>query len=380
MKKVYLLLVNVLIVLLSASAQTVENGVYKMSDQFRTKHREQLIFPKVNGYEVLKCDFHIHTVFSDGSVWPNIRLQEVWEEGLDVMSITEHMEYSPHKDDVSLDKNRPYELIKDDAAQNNIVAIRGSEVTRQTPPGHFNAIFLNDNNKLIRDNASEKDYDAVRAAHKQGAFIFWNHPGWKPNIEGSYEWIDFVDRIHQEGMLHGIEVMNGAGIHLKALDWCIEHNISVIGTSDVHNLIALTYDMQKPYIHRTMTLVLSKDRSMKSIREALDAGRTIAWSSKYLAGKEEVLRPFVESCIEVLPAHHEVERKGNVAKYYEVKNNSSLYLELSLKSGNGSRRIVLPPMSSQVINAEAGESQLTYECDNTFVRSDKKLEITLNLR
>lgn len=380
MKKIYLLLVNVLIVALTATAQTVENGVYKMTDQFRTTSRNQIIFPKVNGYEVLKCDFHIHTVFSDGSVWPNIRLAEAWEEGLDVISITEHMEYSPKKDDVSLDKNRPYDLIKDDAIQKNVLAIRGSEVTRKTPPGHFNAIFLEDNNKLLRDNASEKDYEAVSAAHKQGAFIFWNHPGWKPNIEGSYEWIDFVDRIHKEGMLHGIEVMNGAGIHLKALDWCIEHNIAVIGTSDVHGLIAHSYDLGKPYVHRTMTLVLSKDCTPASVREALDAGRTIAWSSKYLAGKEEVMRPLVESCIEVMPSHHQVERKEKVEKYYVVKNNSSFYFELTLKSGKGSRQVVLPPLSSQVINADSTESQLTYECENTFVRSDKKLEITLNLR
>ena len=42
------------------------------------------------------------------------------------------------------------------------------------PPGHFNAIFLNDSNPL-----EQKAYkDAFNEAKKQGAFIFWNHPGW----------------------------------------------------------------------------------------------------------------------------------------------------------------------------------------------------------
>lgn len=380
MKRFYLILVNVLIFTYCIKAQSVENGTFRMTDQEKTTKREQIIFPKVNGFEVLKCDFHIHTVFSDGSVWPNIRLQEAWEEGLDVMSITEHIEYSPWKEYVSTDKNRPYEIIKNEAAKNNIVAIRGSEVTRRTPPGHFNAIFLKDNNALISDNSSEKDYEAVKAAYKQGAFIFWNHPGWQPNIEGSYEWIDFVDRLHKEGMLHGIEVMNGTGVHLKALDWCIDHNIAVIGTSDIHNLVSQSYNLQLPYVHRTMTLVLAKDRSFESIREALDAGRTIAWSSKYLAGREDVLRSLVESCIEVMPSHYQAETKEGVVKYYEIKNNSSLYLELSLKDGKGNRNIILPPMSSQIIHADAEQNQLVYVCQNTFIRSDKSLEISIHLK
>ncbi len=33
-------------------------------------------FPDIPGYKTLLCDFHQHTVFSDGSVWPNIRVQE----------------------------------------------------------------------------------------------------------------------------------------------------------------------------------------------------------------------------------------------------------------------------------------------------------------
>jgi len=35
-----------------------------------------LKFPDVPGFKTLKCDFHQHTVFSDGSVWPDIRVME----------------------------------------------------------------------------------------------------------------------------------------------------------------------------------------------------------------------------------------------------------------------------------------------------------------
>ena len=38
-------------------------------------------FPDIPGYKTLKCDFHQHTVFSDGSVWPSIRVQEAIRDG-----------------------------------------------------------------------------------------------------------------------------------------------------------------------------------------------------------------------------------------------------------------------------------------------------------
>ena len=40
-----------------------------------------LYVPDIPGYVTLKCDFHTHTVFSDGNVWPTIRVQEAFKEG-----------------------------------------------------------------------------------------------------------------------------------------------------------------------------------------------------------------------------------------------------------------------------------------------------------
>ena len=47
--------------------------------------RQEVVIPDVAGYKVLKCDFHIHTVFSDGDVWPTYRVTEAWKDGLDVI-------------------------------------------------------------------------------------------------------------------------------------------------------------------------------------------------------------------------------------------------------------------------------------------------------
>ena len=60
------------------------------------------------------------------------------------------------------------------AKDKGVIVIKGSEITRSMAPGHHNAIFISDSNPL-----DTKEYkDAFRAAKSQGAFIFWNHPGW----------------------------------------------------------------------------------------------------------------------------------------------------------------------------------------------------------
>ena len=40
--------------------------------------RHEIHFPNLPGYQTLKCDLHMHTVFSDGEVWPTVRVREAW--------------------------------------------------------------------------------------------------------------------------------------------------------------------------------------------------------------------------------------------------------------------------------------------------------------
>ncbi|OQB31578.1 MAG: hypothetical protein BWY08_00368 [Bacteroidetes bacterium ADurb.Bin174] len=363
-----------------AQAQEISNGVMRFNELRKPIYREIINIPEVNGYQVLKCDFHTHTVFSDGQVWPTIRAQEVWEEGLDATAITDHIEYHPHKKFVEVNHNRSHELIEELSKKNNVILIKGSEITRQTPPGHFNAIFIKDASSFIEDNANEKDWEAVMKAFEQDAFIFWNHPGWRPNIEGSYEWLPFIEELYKKNALHGIEVINGFGFHMKALDWCVDKGLTVMGSTDIHNLIAHDYDRSKEYVHRTMTLVMAKERTPESIREALKAGRTVAWASKYLAGKEENVKNLVNACIKLLPSHFTQENQnGTKTNFYEIQNNSDLYFELELTSGKGTQKITLYPMSSQLISAEAGQQSISYDVTNAYVRSNKFLNISFSL-
>jgi hypothetical protein len=382
MKQRNLLLIGFLLIPILAFSQIREvQGMKYLDENKRPVFRGNVIIPNVGEYHVLKCDFHTHTVFSDGHVWPNVRNQEVWEEGLDSYAITDHVEYTPHKADVNVNHNRGYELLKESADKSNLILVKGTEITRNTPPGHFNAIYINDASGFIEDRATnEHDKAAVMKAAEQDAFIFWNHPGWQPGIEGSYEWIPFVDDLYKNKALHGIEVVNGFGIHMKALDWCLDKGLTVMGTTDIHNLVAHDYDFSKDYVHRTMTLVLAKERSAESIREALDEGRTVAWASKYLLGKEENVRNLFYSCVELMPSHYtEVRNNGIKINHYEIRNNSDLYFELSLTDGSTNKNVTLYPRSTQLITANEEAASLTGEVVSTYVRSDQHLKVNFPL-
>ena len=125
-------------------------------------------FPDLPGFKTLVCDLHMHTVFSDGSVWPDIRVMEANKDGLDVIATTEHLEYQPYIDDIPHpDRNRSYELAKGFAKNSKLLVINGSEITGDMPPGHANAIFIKDANKLI----TKDPIDAYLEARKQDAFI-----------------------------------------------------------------------------------------------------------------------------------------------------------------------------------------------------------------
>lgn len=166
---------TLLIILSSSTGLTAQNmnRVY-LGDYERENQRKIYHIPDLRGYRTLLGDFHSHTVFSDGLVWPEVRIREAWREGLDIIAITDHIEYLPHKNHLVSDHNTSHEIVVDAAQRMNIILVKGTEITRAMPPGHFNAPFLEDVNPVENRDPMAQIGEAVR----QGAFILWNHPGW----------------------------------------------------------------------------------------------------------------------------------------------------------------------------------------------------------
>ncbi len=263
---------------------------------------QPLDYPDIEGYKTLKTDLHQHSVFSDGNVWPTIRVQEALRENLDAISLTEHLEYQPHKEDIPHpDRNRSFELVKamEEAAAHDLLIVHGSEITRSEPVGHSNAIFITDANPLLQD----KPEDAFAAAKKQNAFVFWNHTAWhRQSPKGTPILSDFQKARIKNGELHGIEVINTVDYSAEALTLALEQNLTIMGTSDIHGLI--DWDYTEKGNHRPITLVFAKEKSSESLREALFAGRTVAVYNDLLVGKEEFLKPLLKASIEIVTAEY----------------------------------------------------------------------------
>lgn len=281
-----------------------------------TQQRDPLPVPGIPGYKTLKCDFHLHTVFSDGEVWPTTRVVEAFRDGLDAIALTDHASYVPHKDDVKPDGARPHEIARRVAAQLGVILVPGIEVNDGNI--HFNALFVTDANALRGVPLKE----ALARARQQGGFAFWNHPGWK----GKPEWFPLVAGLYDARLFNGMELLNGPSFYPEAYPWIEERKLTILANSDAHRPMADSYEKRG----RPVTLVFAKTADAAGVREALQARRTAAWMNGEVWGFEEHLAALVGGALKAEPAAVTC-RPGQTAVPLVLRNTSALPFELRLK-------------------------------------------------
>lgn len=333
--------------------------------------RYEIQFPDLPGYKTLKCDLHSHTVFSDGAVWPSVRIAEAWRQGLDVIAITDHIEYQPHKDDVPTKHGRWYDLAAGPAKTMGILLVKGAEITRDTPPGHFNAVFLSD----VQPLDTKEFLDAVKAANDQKAFVFWNHQGWKGEELG--RWLEVHTTLFENKWFQGMEVCNGDEYYPTAHRWCLEKNLTMLGNSDIHQPDLRQRNTSQD--HRTMTLVFVKEKTLPGLKEALLAGRTVVWWKDQLIGREEWLGALFRAMVEVSPPHF----RSDKSAWLRMRNcgNADLRLE---RSGNlGPAKLELPAGATSLVEIAVGKTpgpwELKYTVTNLLVGPQKGLPVVLHV-
>ena len=322
--------------------------------------RREIRLPDLPGLQTLACDFHMHTVFSDGNVWPTWRVEEAWRDGLDAIALTDHVEYTPKKDDVPPQPNRPFELARGTGLDRGIIVIRGAEVTKAVPPGHFNALFLTN---VVPLGASTDVSTQLQAARAQDAFVFWNHPGWQVK-PGQPIRLPLHDELCAQGLVGGFEIYNGDDVYTNEWPWAGQHNLTLVGNSDTHEPMVPPGPGQAG--HRTMTLVLARERSEAGIKEALCAGRTAVWAGNLLAGRADVVEPLVKACLRLDPPHVRQAKKVMV----HLHNDSDLALKLTRTSGPGPATIELPAGATVLLKLTPADAQaaleLAYAADNVL--------------
>lgn len=307
---------------ISASTLSAQNNI-----------RHEIRIPDIRGYMTLKCDFHTHTVFSDGTVWPTERCNEIWREGLDVFAITDHIEYQPHKLTVSDDHNVSYEIAKSSAENLGLILIKGTEVTRAEPFGHHNAIFITDTEALAYPDSME----VLKTAKEQDGFVFWNHPGWKqPDKKGV--WTVLQDEVYNSECLDGIEVVNDRTYDPSAHAFAIEKKLTMFGNSDIHGPSTHVIDGS----HRAMTLVFAKSRTAEAVKEALIKRRTAVYHNDMLIGEEQYLKPLFNESIHV--RNPEIIMNGGSRGEVQITNNSDV--PFTLESNGTTSELSIP---SQIV-------------------------------
>jgi hypothetical protein len=292
--------------------------------------RHELRVPDLPGLKTLKGDFHLHSVFSDGRVWPTVHVQEAWRDGLDVIAFTEHAEYHPYAADVKVDGGRSYAVAKPLADQLGIILVPGVEITKPDPPAplvlkdgpqHFNALFVTDANALHVPNDL---MEALRRAKAQKAFVFWNHPRYRV---ARAAWFAPIARAFDEGLFQGMELVNGPDFYDEAYPWIDERRLTIFANSDAHDPIPPP--SSGAGVHRPITLVFARDATLEGVRDAFEARRTAAWLGDDVWGAEEHLRGLWNGAIVVeTPV---LTRSPGTSPTLRIRNTSSISMKVAVR-------------------------------------------------
>ena len=96
--------------------------------------------------------------------------------------------------------------------------------------------------------------------------------------------------------MHGVEIANGGRFYENALRLALKHNLTLIGTSDVHNLIDWDYQPETGG-HRPVTLAFAAEKSNEAAKEALFSRRTVVWWQNTLIGRPPELNALLQASL-----------------------------------------------------------------------------------
>ena len=406
MKRLFIALIGIALSASAVMAQVVQAPVMGKTGialYNRRVPRTEIILPQVKGYNIYKGDFHVHTIYSDGEVTPRERVREAWYDGLDVIAITDHLEIrtyekfmlkalQPYSKDgepfvyahagagnktnkdapMLCNLNAGYEeacqYIKNEALP--ILAVRGTEIWRKPSEiGEYNAIFLKDINAIC-----DKDlFECFRRVKEQGGFIIHNHPGWRRNTMDKSE---AQIRAYGEGWIDAIEVVNDAALYPQMIDRCVNENLTITASTDLHRTSAQYYPRGGDRF-RTMTFILAKECTEKAIKEALEKRRTIGYSSNNLIGEEMWLGEFINAAVDCKVV---AEDKTKSKRTLQFTNTCSVPFLLR----RGKTVYTLNPFQSLRMNFDKNKETGKYNksefvVDNMWTVGDKHPKLTIEI-
>jgi predicted metal-dependent phosphoesterase TrpH len=220
----------------------------------------------------LRCDFHIHTHYSDGDSPPAQMVVRGRELGLDVAVITDHDRYSPSVEAIA----------EVERLGLNLITGPGEEISG--PTWHVVAINARAGitdlgmRALKWERETAQKYETLRWAilttQEQGGRAYLAHPYWA--IDRGYHLPSpMYDRVLEEGILDGVELLgdvrheNNLRSLARYLDFRADgHDIPIVGNSDTH---------AKEHTYGAYwTLVFAKEPTLDGALEAIAGGWSVA--------------------------------------------------------------------------------------------------------
>jgi len=335
--------------------------------------RQEAPFPTIFGlssadtgepvrYEVLRGDFHMHTPHSDGVLSPAERVLEAWQYGYDVIAITDHGDF------------RAYEEALATAKALGVLLVRGME-TGLSGQEHlvaldFSAGYQPRNPHQWSETQGQPQVfyqDEWRSLAAAGGYVLYAHPHVglrEPMLWGI-----------GQGLLQGIEVKNdfvgaewntvqshGTWWYPFALDWAVEHNLTIFANSDVH--------AARGQVEQAATLVLVKDHSPAGVMEALRARRTLAYFNGMLCAHRWVLELLMASLVDL-----DLTEMVDGKIFLRLQNRGPVELIAQI-SGMPIEPVTLGSYQKVLVGLRRKPDAVTIIWKNLYIRSTENLTTT----
>jgi len=176
-------------------------------------------------------DFHVHTIFSDGWLTVEERINWYLQQGISGASFTDH------------DNIRGATMAINYVAEHELdfVIFMGEEWTDNENDIHMNYYGIDKEIVPIQSYTpggplSLNVSDTINYVKSNGGYIFVNHYNYAPNPEGDFGVPYTLTQLRDWGV-DGFEIVNGgsfSGKYLYIRQFCLDNNLTCIGGSDIH--------------------------------------------------------------------------------------------------------------------------------------------------
>lgn len=292
-----------------------------VKETLRIETRPQHSFPKVGQYEVLACDFHMHTPYSDGAISPRERVLEAYRQGYDAIAITDHGKTDAYKDAIDLAKALGIVLIRSFET-----GIKDNEhlVVLGAPEGY---VPVNAHSWAEKKGEPTAFYqDQLESIAKFGGVVILAHPhvGYREPVIWAIK----------HGLIQAVEVKNGVvgsgwntvlshGTYCypAAFDFALENKLAMLADTDSHS--ARAADSEISY-------VLVKKRNAEGVLEGIRAGRSVACFSGMIWGAPDLLKDIFRASVNI----SEAVDVSSGEKCVFIQNRSPAALKVNLQTGS----------------------------------------------